>query len=157
MKKVLGEVYSVNKQLESKNLIAKTGKSVLIDATLIRSDNTQIKNKTKEVYKEDKKGIQTINAELNIKLEVELQSKKPSTKKIQRILNAKAHNSKTYKNAQLDTLQGIDTKDIKTSQIIIKNEEDSYNHQDKIDSEVRIGFHASKKQYTQGYKVLMLR
>ncbi len=61
--------------------------------------------------------------------------------------------SKTYKNAQLDTLQGIDTKDIKTSQIIIKNEEDSYNHQDKIDSEVRIGFHASKKQYTQGYKV----
>ncbi len=144
---------SVNKQLESKNLIAKKGKSVLIDATLIRSDNTQIKNKTKEVYKEDKKGIQTINAELNIKLEVELQSKKPSKKKIQRILNAKAHNSKTYKNAQLDTLQGIDTKDIKTSQIIIKNEEDSYNHQDKIDSEVRIGFHASKKQYTQGYKV----
>ena len=55
---------SVNKQLESKNLIAKKGKSVLIDATLIRSDNTQIKNKTKEVYKEDKKGIQTINAEL---------------------------------------------------------------------------------------------
>ncbi len=47
---------SVNKQLESKNLIAKKGKSVLIDATLIRSDNTQIKNKTKEVYKEDKKG-----------------------------------------------------------------------------------------------------
>ncbi len=118
---------SVNKQLESKNLIAKKGKSVLIDATLIRSDNTQIKNKTKEVYKEDKKGIQTINAELNIKLEVELQSKKPSKKKIQRILNAKAHNSKTYKNAQLDTLQGIDTKDIKTSQILIKNEEDSYN------------------------------
>ena len=39
---------SVNKQLESKNLIAKTGKSGLVDASLIRSDNTQVKNKTKE-------------------------------------------------------------------------------------------------------------
>jgi len=144
---------SVNKQLETKNLIAKTGKSVLIDATLIKSDNTQIKNKTKEVYKEDKKSIQAINAELDIKLDAELQSEKPSKKKIQRILNAKAHNSKTYKNAQLDTLQKIDTKDIVTSQTIIQNEEDSYNHYDKVDSEVRIGFHASKKQYTQGYKV----
>ena len=144
---------SVNKQLESKNLIAKTGKSILIDATLIRSENTQIKNKSKETYTEDKKSIQIINSELNSKLDAELQSKKPSKKKIQRILNAKAHNSKTYKNAQLDTLLNVDTKNIETSQTIIENEEDSYNHHDKIDSEVRIGFHASKKQYTQGYKV----
>ena len=144
---------SVNKQLESKNLIAKTGKSILIDATLIRSENTQIKNKSKETYTEDKKSIQIINSELNSKLDAELQSKKPSKKKIQRILNAKAHNSKTYKNAQLDTLLNVDTKNIETSQTIIENEEDSYNHHDKKDSEVRIGFHASKKQYTQGYKV----
>jgi len=144
---------SVNKQLESKNLIAKTGKSVLVDASLIKSDNTQIKNKTKEQRQEDKEEVKKLNADLDTKLEVELKSAKPSKKKIQRILNTKAHNSKTHKNAQLDKLQGVDTKDIQTSKDIISNEEDSYNHDNKIDTEVRIGYQSSKKQYTQGYKV----
>lgn len=144
---------SVNKQLESKNLIAKTGKSVLVDASLIKSDNTQIKNKTKEQRKEDKEEVKKLNAQLDTKLEEELKSKKPSKKKIQKILNAKAHNSKTHKNAQLDKLQGVDTKDIQTSKDIVNNEEDSYNHYSKVDTEVRIGYQSSKKQYTQGYKV----
>jgi IS5 family transposase len=144
---------SVNKQLESKNLIAKTGKSVLVDASLIKSDNTQIKNKTKEQRQEDKEEVKKLNAQLDAKLEVELTSDKPSKKKITKILNAKAHNSKTHKNAQLDKLQGVDTKDIQTSQDIINNEEDSYDHYNKIDTEVRIGYQSSKKQYTQGYKV----
>ena len=144
---------SVNKQLESKNLIAKTGKSVLVDASLIKSDNTQIKNKTKEQRKEDKEEVKKLNAQLDTKLEEELKSKKPSKKKIQKILNAKAHNSKTHKNAQLDKLQGVDTKDIQTSKNIVNNEEDSYNHYSKVDTEVRIGYQSSKKQYTQGYKV----
>jgi IS5 family transposase len=144
---------SVNKQLESKNLIAKTGKSVLVDASLIRSDNTQVKNKTKEQRQEDKEEVKKLNTDLNTKIEEELKLERPSKKKIQRLLNAKAHNSKTHKNAQLDKLQGVDTKDIQSSKNIINNEEDSYDHYNKIDTEVRIGYQASKKQYTQGYKV----
>lgn len=143
---------SINKQLESKNLIAKTGKSILVDATLIKSENTQIKNKTKAEYKEEKEKVHVLNKELDIQLDEELQSKSPSKKKIKKLLNAKVHNSKTYKNAQLDAIQDVDTRDIKTSQAIIENEEDSYDYNDRIDSEVRIGYHASKKQYTQGYK-----
>jgi len=144
---------SVNKQLESKNLIAKTGKSVLVDASLIKSDNTQIKNKTKEQRQEDKEEVKKLNTALDTKLEAELKSAQPSKKKITKILNAKVHNSKTHKNAQLDKLQGVDTKDIQSSKNIINNEEDSYNHNSKIDTEVRIGYQSSKKQYTQGYKV----
>ena len=144
---------SVNKQLESKNFIAKTGKSVLVDASLIKSDNTQIKNKTKQQRQEDNEEVKKLNAELDTKLEEELKSKKPSKKKITKILNAKVHNSKTHKNAQLDKLQGVDTKNIQTSKDIISNEEDSYNYNNKIDTEVRIGYQSSKKQYTQGYKV----
>jgi IS5 family transposase len=144
---------SVNKQLESKNLIAKTGKSVLIDASLIKSDNTQVKNKSKEQRQENEEEVKKINADLDSKLEIELKSDKPSKKNIQKILNAKLHNSKTFKNAQLDQLQDVDTKDIQTSKTIIENEEDSYEHYSKIDKEVRIGYQASKKQYTQGYKV----
>jgi IS5 family transposase len=144
---------SVNKQLESKNLIAKTGRSVLVDASLIKSDNTQIKNKTKQQRQEDKEEVKRLNADLDTKLEAELKLDEPSKKKIQKLLNAKAHNSKTHKNVQLDTLQGIDTKNIQTSKDIISNEEDSYDHYSKIDTEVRIGYQSSKKQYTQGYKV----
>jgi IS5 family transposase len=144
---------SVNKQLESKNLIAKTGRSVLVDASLIKSDNTQIKNKTKEQRQKDKEEVKKLNTDLDSKLETELKSDKPSKKKIQKLLNTKVYNSKTYKNAQLDKLQDIDTKNIQTSKDIIINEEDSYDHYNKIDTEVRIGYQSSKRQYTQGYKV----
>ncbi len=144
---------SVAKQLEEKNLIAKTGKSVLVDATLIKSENTKIKDKTKEQRKESKPKVQSHNDKLDVLLEEEINSKKPSKKKIKSLLKAKEYNSRTLKNKEIDDAQDIDTKDIKTSQDIIENEEDSYNHKDKIDTHIRTGYHASKKAYTQGYKV----
>lgn len=144
---------SITSQLEDKNLIAKSGKSVLVDATLIKSENTQIKNKSKDQRKEDKPKVQTHNDKLDTLIDEELNSKKPSKKKIKSLLKAKEYNSRTLKNKELDDEQKIDTTKIKTSQDIIKQEKDSYNNTCKIDTEVRTGFHASKKTYTQGYKV----
>ena len=144
---------AVNKQLEDNNFIAKEGKSVLVDASLIKSENTQINNKTKEQKSVDKIEVQTTNNKLDIQINEELKEKKPSKKKIKKLLNAKEYNSRTMKNAGLDILQNIDTKDVKTSIEIIENEEDSYNNKSKIDTEIRIGYQSSKKQYTQGYKV----
>ncbi|QOY51035.1 IS5 family transposase [Candidatus Sulfurimonas baltica] len=143
---------AVNKQLEDNNFIAKEGKSVLVDASLIKSENTQINNKTKEQKSEDKLKVETDNSKLDIQINEELKSRTPSKKKIEKLLNAKEYNSKTMKNAQLDTLQDIDTKDVKISQEIIENEKDSYEHKNKIDTDIRIGYQSSKKQYTQGYK-----
>lgn len=57
------------------------------------------------------------------------------------------------KNVGLDILQNIDTKDLQTATDIIENEEDRYNHKSKIDTEIRIGYQSSIKEYTQGYKV----
>lgn len=144
---------TVNQQLHDNDFIAKEGKSVLVDASLIKSDNTQINNKTKEQKVAGKVEVATANGKLDIQINEELQSKLPSKRKVQKLLSAKEYNSKTMKNTQLDTLQDIDTKDVQTSTDIIENEEDSYNHKSKIDTEIRIGYHASKKQYTQGYKV----
>jgi IS5 family transposase len=122
----------INKQLEDKKLIAKRGKSVLVDATLIKSENTQIKNKSIEQRKEDKPKVQTHNDKLDVLLEEELKSKKPSKKKIKSLLKAKEYNSRTLKNKEIDDEQKIDTTKIKTSQDIIENEEDSYNHMKKM-------------------------
>jgi IS5 family transposase len=144
---------AVNKQLEENNFIAKEGKSVLVDASLIKSENTQINNKTKEQKSVDKLEVETANDKLDIQINEELKAKTPSKQKIQKLLNAKEYNSKTMKNAQLDALQEIDTKDVKTSADIIENEKDSYDHKNKIDTDIRIGYQSSKKQYTQGYKV----
>jgi IS5 family transposase len=58
----------VNKQLEDKSLIAKTSKLVLIDATLIKSDNRKIKDKTKEQREESKPKVQSHNDKLDILL-----------------------------------------------------------------------------------------
>jgi len=102
---------SINKQLEDKNLIAKTGKSVLVDATLIKSENTQIKNKSKEKRKYDKPKVQSHNDKLDILLEEELASKKPSKKKIKSLLKAKEYNSRTLKNKEIDDDQKVDTKE----------------------------------------------
>ena len=110
-------------------------------------------NSDSAFQRDEKEEVKKLNTDLDTKLEAELKLDEPSKKKIQKLLNAKAHNSKTHKNAQLDKLQGVDTKEIQTSQDIINNEEDSYDHYNKIDTEVRIGYQASKKQYTQGYKV----
>jgi IS5 family transposase len=143
---------NVNKQLADKGCLALSGNDILIDATLIKSDNDKIKNKIKSVIKEDKIIVDEKNEELDLLIGQELIKIKPSIKEVKKLLNKKEYNSKTFKNQELDKLQNIDTKDIKTSFGIIENNEDSYNAKDKIDKEIRIGYQAGKKQYAAGYK-----
>jgi hypothetical protein len=68
------------------------------------------------------------------------------------LLKKKSHNSKTLKNEEIDNIQERDSKDINTSKEIIKNQIDSYEHNNRIDKDIRIGYQASKKQFSTGYK-----
>ena len=124
---------NVNKQLEDRGLIATGGKDVLIDATLTVSDNNTIKNKNKEQKSESRKKVEADNKAIDLLIDKELKKQKPSPKTISRLLKKKAYNSKTLKNEELDELQDKDTKDLQTSKDIIENEEDSYEHKDKVD------------------------
>ena len=144
---------SVNKQLADCGLIAKEGKAILIDATLIASGNTKIRNKDKETKSQDRIKVDEQNRIIELQIEKELREKKPSIKRISALLNKKEHNSKSLRNKEIDEAQHIDTKDIKASQGIIANQTDSYRKRNKIDKEVRTGYQTSKKAYTQGYKV----
>jgi len=143
---------NVNKQLEDAGLIATGGKDVLIDATLTVSDNNTIKNKNKEQKSESRKKVEADNKAIDVLIDEELKKKKPSPKTISRLLKKKAYNSKTLKNEELDELQDRDTKDLQTSKDIIEKEEDSYEHKDKVDKDIRTGYQAGKKQYATGYK-----
>ena len=143
---------NVNKQLEAAGLIATGGKDVLVDATLTKSDNNTIKNKNKEQKSETRIKIEADNKAIDVLLEEELKKEKPSPKTISRLLKKKAYNSKTLKNEELDKIQDRDTKDIETSQKIIDDEKDSYDHKDKVDKDIRTGYQAGKKQYATGYK-----
>ena len=143
---------NVNKQLEDRGLIASGGKDVLIDATLTVSDNNTIKNKNKEQKSENRKKVEADNKAIDLLTDKELKKQKPSPKTISRLLKKKAYNSKTLKNEELDELQDKDTKDLQTSKDIIENEEDSYEHKDKVDKDIRTGYQAGKKQYATGYK-----
>ena len=143
---------NVNKQLKDAGLIATGGKDILMDATLVVANNDTIKNKDKEQKSETRKKVEADNKAIDLEIDEELKKKKPSPKKISKLLKKKAYNSKTLKNAELDEIQDRDTKDIETSKNIIENEEDSYNHKDKIDKDVRVGYQAGKKQYASGYK-----
>ena len=142
----------VNKQLEDKGLIAKTGKSVLVDATLIKSLNDGVKDKDKDQRTANKIKVDEANRTLDLQIEEELKKEKPSRKTVDKLLRKKEHNSRTFKNEELDNLQKIDTKDIDTSKNIIENSEDSYTQNDKVDKEVRTGYQAGTKQYATGYK-----
>lgn len=151
--KIYDELFeNVNKQLEDAGLIATGGKDVLIDATLTISDNNRVKNKNKEQKTENRKKVEADNKAIDVLIEEELQKKKPSPKTLSRLLKKKAYNSKTLKNEELDEIQGRDTKKLETSKDIIDNEEDSYNHKDRIDKDIRTGYQAGKKQYAAGYK-----
>jgi len=151
--KIYDELFeNVNKQLQEAGFIATGGKDVLIDATLTISDNNKIKNKNKEEKSESRKKVEADNKAIDLLIEEELKKKKPSPKKISRLLKKKAYNSKTLKNKELDELQDRDTKDLQTSKDIIDNEKDSYDHKDKIDKDIRTGYQAGKKQYATGYK-----
>jgi IS5 family transposase len=143
---------NVNKQLEEKGLIASGGKDVLIDATLSISNNDGIKNKNKEQKSETRKKVEADNKAIDILLDEELKKEKPSRKKVDKLLKKKIYNSKTLKNEELDEIQNRDTKDIQTSKNIIEKEEDSYDHKDKVDKDIRTGYQAGKKQYATGYK-----
>jgi len=143
---------NINKQLEDAGLIATGGKDVLIDATLTKSDNNTIKNKNKEQKSENRKKVEALNKAIDSMIEEELKKEKPSPKKVSKLIKKKIYNSKTLKNEELDELQNRDTKNIKTSADIIKNEEDSYDYKDKVDKDVRTGYQAGKKQYATGYK-----
>jgi IS5 family transposase len=143
---------AVNKQLEDNGFIASGGKDVLIDASLTKSDNNTIKNKNKEQKSENRKRVEADNKAIDVFIEEELQKEKPSMKKISKLVKKKAYNSKTLKNEELDEIQNRDTKDIETSKEIIHKEEDSYDHKDKVDKDIRTGYQAGKKQYATGYK-----
>lgn len=143
---------NINKQLEDNGLIATGGKDVLIDATLSVSNNNTIKNKTSEQKSQSRLKIEADNKAIDVLIDEELKKEKPSSKKISRLLKKKAHNSKTLKNEELDEIQNRDTKDIETSKKIINNQEDSYDHKNKIDKDVRTGYQAGKKQYATGFK-----
>ena len=67
-------------------------------------------------------------------------------------MKKKAYNSKTLKNEELDEIQDRDTKDIETSKRIIEDANDSYDHKNKVDKDIRTGYQAGKKQYATGYK-----
>ncbi|NIA10360.1 MAG: transposase [Nitrospiraceae bacterium] len=144
---------AVNRQLTDHGFIAKEGRSILIDATLIKSGNTKIIDKSKKKRKHDRIIVDEQNKVIDSQIEKALKDKSPSIKKISVLLNKKGHNSKSLKNREIDEDQNLDSKDIKTSQEIIINWQDSYRQNDKIDKEIRTGYHASKKAYTQGYKV----
>jgi IS5 family transposase len=143
---------NVNKQLEDAGLIATGGKDVLIDATLSISNNNTIKNKNKEQKSETRKKIEADNKAIDLLIQEELEKKKPSPKKVLKLMKKKAYNSKTLKNEELDEIQDRDTKDIEISKSIIENEEDSYDHKNKVDKDIRTGYQAGKKQYATGYK-----
>jgi len=143
---------AINKQLEEKGFIASGGKDVLIDATLTKSDNNSIKNKNKEQKSQSRQKVEADNKAIDVLITEELSKPSPSAKKITKLLKKKAYNSKTLKNEELDELQNRDTKDIETSKEIIQNEEDSYDHKNKVDKDIRTGYQAGKKQYVTGFK-----
>jgi IS5 family transposase len=143
---------NINKQLEDAGLIASGGKDVLIDATLTKSDNNTIKNKNKEQKSESRKKVEADNKAIDLLLQEELEKEKPSRKIVDRLLKKKIYNSKTLKNEELDEIQDRDTKDIEISKKIIDDEDDSYEHKDKVDKDIRTGYQAGKKQYATGYK-----
>jgi len=143
---------AINKQLEDQGLIASGGKDVLVDAILTKSDNNTIKHKNKEQKSEHRKKVEADNKAIDVLIEEESAKEKPSRKRVDRLLKKKAYNSKTLKNEELDEIQNRDTKDIETSKEILQKEEDSYNHKDKIDKDIRTGYQAGRKQYATGYK-----
>jgi len=151
--KIYDELFeNVNKQLEDAGLIATGGKDVLIDATLTVSNNNTIKNKNKEQKSESRKKIEADNKAIDLEIEEELKKEKPSQKKVSRLIKKKAYNSKTLKNEELDEIQDRDTKDVETSKKIIEDEDDCYDHKNRVDKDVRTGYQAGKKQYATGFK-----
>ena len=143
---------SVNKQLEDKGLMFRSGRTIIVDATLIQSDNISITKASKDERSEKAKKIDALNAKIDEEIQIELAKPKPSSKKISRLLKKKEHNSRTLKNSEIDEKHAVDSKELETSRDIINHEKDSYNHKDRHDKEVRTGKHSSRVEYITGYK-----
>ena len=69
------------------------------------------------------------------------------------MLKKKSYNFKTLKNEELDEIQNRDTKDSETPKEMIQKEEDSYDHKNKVDKDIRIGYQAAKKQYEYATRI----
>jgi len=143
---------SVNKQLEDKGLMFQTGRTIIVDATLIQSDNISITKATKEERSQKAKKVDEANAKIDEEIQAELVKPKPSSKKISRLLKKKEHNSRTLKNSEIDEKQRVDSKELSSSQEIIADDKDSYDHKDRTDKDVRTGKHSSRTEYITGYK-----
>jgi IS5 family transposase len=143
---------SVNKQLQAKGLMFQSGRTIIVDATLVKSNNISITKATKDERSDKAKKVDEANAKIDEEIQVELAKPKSSGKKISRLLKKREHNSRTLKNSEIDEKQAIDSKDIETSKEIIDNQKDSYNHKDRADKEIRTGKHSSRAEYITGYK-----
>ena len=143
---------NVNGQLEEQGLTFQVGKAVIVDATLVASTNQSVTKASKDERSEKAKRVDALNAKIDEDIQKELTKPKPSSKTLSRLLKKKENNSRTLKNEEVDKKQAIDSKDIKTSQDIIDNSKDSYDHNDRVDKEVRIGKHSSRVEYIAGYK-----
>lgn len=151
--KLYDELFNdVKAQLEVHGLMFQSGRTIIVDATLVKSDNISITKASKDERSEKAKKVDALNAKIDEDIQTELSKPKPSGKKLSRLLKKKEHNSRTLKNSEIDEKQAIDSKDLETSQEIINNEKDSYDHQDRSDSEVRTGKHSSRVEYITGYK-----
>ncbi len=68
----------VNKQLSIKGFIANSGKDVLVDATLVKSNNNRIKDKSFEERTKSQIRIENDNKQIDSQIEEELRKTKPS-------------------------------------------------------------------------------
>ena len=73
----------VNKQLSIKGFIANSGKDVLVDATLVKSNNNRIKDKSFEERTKSQIRIENDNKQIDSQIEEELRKTKPSAKRYQ--------------------------------------------------------------------------
>lgn len=145
--KLYDELFTnVNKQLEAKGLMFQTGRSIIVDATLIKSDNISITKASKDERSQKAKKVDEANAKIDTEIQAELSKPKPSSKTISRLLKKKEHNSRTLKNSEIDDKQAIDSKELKSSQEIIKSDKDGYDHKERSDKEVRTGKHSSRAE-----------
>jgi len=77
--KIYDDLFSaVNQQLQNKGFIASGGKDVLVDATLSKSNNNTIKDKTQEQKSKSRLKVEASNIAIDTLIAEELKKEKPS-------------------------------------------------------------------------------
>ena len=115
--KLYDELFSdVNAQLEVQGLMFQSGRSIIVDATLVKSDNISITKASKDERSEKAKKVDALNTKIDEEIQAELSKPKPSGKKLSRLLKKKEYNSRTLKNSEIDEKQSVDSKELSTSQ-----------------------------------------